>query len=130
MIKAGSLSGRADFLSLFSHLCNKDEKRSLLFILVFLLVSICLLGILRCRRCSPQPMAPAAEGLLPWGTTCKAPGAMGQALSTPRATSAQSPSWPSSLCPEALLHGVRGTTQGFPEAGCLGERSRAEKMCF
>lgn len=119
MIKPGSLSGRPDFLSLFSHLCNKDEETSLLFILVFLLGSIYLFPS-RCRRCSPEPLqsgsCPRGVSWLGWG----------EALSSPRATRTENPSWPSSQCPEE----IREQCRDFPGAEFLGERSKAEKVCF
>lgn len=117
VIKAGTLSGTPDFLSLLSHLCNKDEERSLLFILVLLLVSIYLLGSLIppwCRRCSSQPLQ---WGSCSKGSTCRALigiwGMHGPLLRL------HEPKVPPGLHPSALritlalLHGVRGAMQGL-----------------
>lgn len=79
MIKAGSLSGRPDFLSLFSHLCDKDEERGLLFILVFQRGRISLLGTLaplgywRCGH-APGHRLEALAGV--WGGTALSSGHM------------------------------------------------------
>lgn len=118
LIKAGSLSGRPDFLSLFSDVWNKDEERSLLFILVFLLVSIYLLSTLiplRRRRCSPQPLEWApAPGYHLWG-----PGWDG-GRHCPLLRRTESPSWPSPQCPEDHL-GFAAWGQGSDVGAFLGQ---------
>ena len=135
-----AVSERSDFISPFPDLCNKDGERNLLFILVFLLMSVYLL-------CIPVPSQGAggathhphsgvpALGLSParaWLGWEKAP-------SSPQASGGcekrlcQSllafipvfwgPRW---LCPMRTGEWCRG----FPGTGLLGERGRAEKVYF
>lgn len=134
VIKAGSLSGRPDFLSLLSHLCNKDEERSLLFILVLLLVSIYVLGSLIPPWCSgaahspcsgaPAPRVPPAG---PWlgfgGRTVLSSGHMNWKSLLAFVPVPWGSLW---LC----CMGLGEPSRGFSGVGFLGERSRAEKVCF
>lgn len=133
VIKAGSLSGRPDILSLLSHLCNKDEERSLLFILVFLLVSIYLLAAWFPLGAGGAPTAPAV-GLLPKGSTCRAlTGIWGRhcPLLGPQELKVPPGLHPSALrITLALLHGVRGAMQGLSWGRISGWKKQSREGMF